>query len=69
MARPRKDETLHHLHGTASQTTAPGESPIAPGRPKVPTGLSAAARKVFRELCTLLEQRRALTPGEVTTTM
>jgi P27 family predicted phage terminase small subunit len=64
MARPPKDGTLHHLHGTASQATAPGESSIAPGRPKVPKGLSAGARKVFRELCTLLEQRRALTPGE-----
>lgn len=64
MGRPIKTPAAHELERTKSQATAPGDSYIRAGRPKVPKCLSPAAKKQFRALCTTLEQRGALTPGD-----
>jgi P27 family predicted phage terminase small subunit len=42
----------------------PGQSSVPAGRPKLPKGLSTAARAAFKEACKALESRRALTPGD-----
>jgi P27 family predicted phage terminase small subunit len=62
MPTPRKPEDLHRLQSTQSQ--AAPEFAVAPGRPTFPKGLSSNARKAFKSLCRLLEQRRSLTAGD-----
>lgn len=63
MSMPRKDLALHKLNGTQPAYVEPA-SVAEPGRPKFPKDLSPAARKVFKRICSLLEQRRALTTGD-----
>lgn len=59
---PRKTEAEHELMDTASQALP--DAPIPSGRPRCPKDLSKESRKVFREVCKLLEARRALTSGD-----
>jgi len=62
--RPHSPQELW-LHGAAkSQATAASESAVGAGRPKYPAGLTPAARRVFKELCAMLEERRALTRAD-----
>jgi P27 family predicted phage terminase small subunit len=64
MAYPRKTEKLHDLHGTkATPVVNATLSPHAAGRPSW-RGLSGEAKRVFKELCTQLEERKALTQGD-----
>src|SRR5271169_5139221 len=63
MPMPRKPLALHELHGTVPNGRV--DNPLIPaGRPRYPKGLTKAARKVFKHLCSLLESRRTLTEGE-----
>lgn len=64
MPMPRKTERLHKLQGTRSQARTLNESVVPEGRPSCPRGLSKEARRVFRQLCRLLAERRALTRGD-----
>src|SRR6266446_5524779 len=59
---PRKTDAMHFLQSTKSQ--AAPEYIVEPGRPKFPKGLSTSARKTFKRICALLEQRRVLTEGD-----
>jgi P27 family predicted phage terminase small subunit len=61
---PRKSLAEHALTGTKPEYVTPDTVAVAPGRPRYPKGISAAARKEFKRLCNLLEQRRSLTPGD-----
>lgn len=64
MPRTQKDPATHALQGTSSQAVVPGQSSVPAGRPKLPKGLSSAARAAFKDACRALEIRRALTPGD-----
>jgi P27 family predicted phage terminase small subunit len=59
----RKDLATHLLQNTKPKYVEPS-SDVAPGRPKFPKGISADAKKVFKRLCALLEERRVLTSGD-----
>jgi P27 family predicted phage terminase small subunit len=63
MAQPRKSEFMHELSGTKSQATTP-DVITPPGRPKFPKDISPELRPLFKRVCGLLEQRRALTAGD-----
>jgi len=63
MATPRKSDFMHALSGTKSQATTP-DVIVAPGRPKFPKDISKELRPLFKRVCSLLEQRRALTAGD-----
>lgn len=66
MAQAAKTEAEHLLHGTKSQKRFKREeSYVEAGRPRFPKGLTPAGKKTFKRLCSLLEQRRALTEGDV----
>lgn len=66
MAQPAKTESEHRLHGTQSQKRFKREeSYLTAGRPRYPKGLSPTARRVFKTLCGLLEERAALTKGDL----
>jgi len=65
MPMPAKTPEAHRLEGTKSQVRTAVEKSVVPeGRPSCPRGLSTEARKVFRQLCRLLAERRALTRGD-----
>lgn len=64
MPMPAKSAQVHELQGTRSRATTPDESRLAAGRPSFPRGISRGARAAFKNLCGLLEQRRALTRGD-----
>jgi P27 family predicted phage terminase small subunit len=63
---PRKSEELHELEGTKPHYASPKtvESYLKPSRPKYPKELPKPARKMFKDLCRLLEERRVLTSGD-----
>jgi P27 family predicted phage terminase small subunit len=65
MARPRKTEFEHELHGTVSQAKPVTESHVVGGRPKIPSDLGKGLRRVFKDLCRILSERRALSKGDV----
>jgi P27 family predicted phage terminase small subunit len=67
MSQPAKTPELHALHGTVPQGNRYKvvESYLDGGRPKYPKGLSPAGKKIFKTLCGLLEERAALTKGDV----
>jgi len=65
MSRPRKPESVHALQGTKPHpSTAKTQSDIPAARPKMPTHLSPEARKAWRGLVTLLEERGTLTGAD-----
>ncbi len=64
MAQTAKSPEEHRLAGTVSQAKPKIESVVPEGRPKCPRSLPPLARKTFRKLCRLLEERRALTKGD-----
>jgi len=67
MARPRKTEFEHQLHGTVSQVKPPAPSVFKGGRPKYPKHLSAEARSEFKRCVRMLEDRGTITEGDVAT--
>lgn len=63
MATPRKTDFMHALSGTKTQATTP-DVITPPGRPKFPKQLTKEGRQIFKRVCSMLETRRALTPGD-----
>src|SRR5437870_4478049 len=62
--RPHSPQELWLAGAAKSQAAAPTESTVRAGRPRYPAGLSTAARRTFKELCGMLEERRALTRAD-----
>jgi P27 family predicted phage terminase small subunit len=54
----------HKLKGTRPTRAADHGADIPGGRPAYPKGISPQAKRVFKRLVRLLEQRRALTHGD-----
>ena len=61
--RPHSPHELW-LHGAKSQSAVPTESTVRAGRPRYPAGLTPAARRMFKDLCRLLSDRRALSEAD-----
>tara|TARA_Y100001951_G_scaffold75768_1_gene62802 strand:+ start:73 stop:564 length:492 start_codon:yes stop_codon:yes gene_type:complete len=59
--RPRKPAALKRLHGTAKKGEAPAKTPNATGKAKVPVGLSAQARRIWKSLGPKLHELGLLT--------
>jgi P27 family predicted phage terminase small subunit len=65
MSTPRKSDKLHVLMGTKPHDRTPEiTSTLTAGRPKFPKSLSGDAKRVFKQLCRQLAERRALTEGD-----
>jgi P27 family predicted phage terminase small subunit len=66
MPQPRKHDKLHVLQGTKPHDRNPEMTPgtLVAGRPKFPKSLSGEAKRVFKQLCRQLAERRALTEGD-----
>src|ERR1700678_2993666 len=64
MPTPLKSPMEHFVQGTHAKPASTVESLIAGGRPKFPKGLPVGSRRVFKMLCALLEERRALTKAD-----
>jgi P27 family predicted phage terminase small subunit len=65
MARPRKPDALHALHGTKSHpSTAKTHSDVEAARPKMPSHLSPEARRAWRQIVALLEERGTLSRAD-----
>jgi P27 family predicted phage terminase small subunit len=62
--RPKTEEEAWLTGTQASRATVPAVSVVPVGRPAKPKNVSKDALKIFRKLCGLLRQRRALTPGD-----
>lgn len=66
MGRPAKSEHEHFLTGTKSTAKQHAtESHVPSGRPRIPSDLDKGLRRVFKDLCRLLSERRALSKGDV----
>jgi P27 family predicted phage terminase small subunit len=61
----RIPEVLHNLRGTRPSRAADNGEDIQPARPKFPRSLTPEAKQIFKSLCQQLEERRALTAGDV----
>ena len=64
MGRKAHDANTLWLHGAKSQSAVPTESTVRAGRPRYPAGLTPAARRMFKDLCRLLSDRRALSEAD-----
>jgi P27 family predicted phage terminase small subunit len=64
MPRKPKSSLEAWVSSKPSEATVPQESAVPAGRPAKPKGVSKEAVKIFRRLCKLLAQRRALTAGD-----
>jgi P27 family predicted phage terminase small subunit len=65
MAMPRKTEVEHWLAGTKPHDRAADCSHVKAGRPKFPKDLDASLKPIFKRLVHLLQERKALTSGDV----
>jgi P27 family predicted phage terminase small subunit len=65
MVMPRKNTAQHFLEGTKAHPPAPGTPSFEAGRPKIPSHLSPAARAEFKRCVKLLQDRKTLTPGDM----
>ncbi|MDA4120131.1 MAG: P27 family phage terminase small subunit, partial [Thaumarchaeota archaeon] len=63
MPTPRKELSAHKLQNTKPKYIEES-SVVAPGRPRFPKNLSTDAKRFFKNLCRMLEQRRTLTEGD-----
>jgi len=64
MPTPRKSDARHWLNGTKSQAKLEHQFQVPASRPRAPKDLSPEALAVFKQLCALLRNRRALTAGD-----
>jgi P27 family predicted phage terminase small subunit len=65
MGRPRKSEADHQWQGTKpSPSTEKTHSTVSAARPKMPTHLSDEAKKAWRQLVALLEERGTLSRAD-----
>jgi P27 family predicted phage terminase small subunit len=66
MGRPEKSEHEHFVAGTKSTAKShTTESHVPAGRPRIPSDLGKGLRRIFKDLCRLLSERRALSKGDV----
>jgi P27 family predicted phage terminase small subunit len=66
MPQPRKSQALHELHNTRSHDRAADISHVPAGRPRIPKEIrQVGLTRDFKELCSLLQERRTLTTGDV----
>jgi P27 family predicted phage terminase small subunit len=63
MPRDRKGLDEHKLQGTKPQYVLP-DSDVAASRPCFPKNISQTAKKKFKQLVQMLEQRRTVTAGD-----
>jgi P27 family predicted phage terminase small subunit len=64
MPAHRKSTALHELHGSKPHDRGADTSHVPAGRPRFPKDLDASLRPVFKRLCSLLQERRALTSAD-----
>lgn len=64
MAQRLKTPEEHALQGTVAKPAQVVESFVAPGRPRYPKGISKDAKRVFKDLCKLLAERRTLSEAD-----
>jgi P27 family predicted phage terminase small subunit len=64
MPTPRKSLAEHELAGTKPHYDVGTTNRLAAGRPRFPKDLGTALRPVFKRLCALLADRRALTTAD-----
>lgn len=64
MPRAAKTIRQHYLQGTVPQGKPDSPSNYAGGRPKIPKHLSLVARREFKRICQLLENRGTLCEGD-----
>jgi len=66
MGRPIKSEEQHWLDNSRPQTKASVQSHVPGGRPKFPSDLGndPKLRRLFKDLCSLLQERRVLSKGD-----
>lgn len=60
----KKSGDLHWLQGTKPVVASVEGAAVEPGRPAYPKAISPEAKRVFKRLCGLLEQRRHLSHGD-----
>lgn len=66
MGRTAKSEHQHFVEGTPATIVKPAtESHVVGGRPHFPRDLDKSLKRIFKHLCKLLAERRALTTGDV----
>jgi P27 family predicted phage terminase small subunit len=65
MPTPRKANDVHRLQGTIPHDRAP-ETPstLVASRPRYPKNLTPEAKRVFKQLCRQLADRKTLTEGD-----
>ena len=59
--RPRKPDALKRLHGTAKKGDKQATTPNPSGKAKIPVGLSAQARRIWKSLSPKLHELGLLT--------
>lgn len=62
MPMPRKSLADHKLNGTTPEYASTPD--LAPGRPRYPKGISRDAKKAFKRIAAMLEERRSITRGD-----
>ena len=66
MARPRLSDEHHALQGTAYKYRGKTMSKLTAGKPKMPTHLSAEARREWKRVMPFLLERGSLTEADAT---
>jgi P27 family predicted phage terminase small subunit len=64
MPAHRKSLDQHALHNTKPHDRAADTSHVPSGRPRFPKDLDKSLRPVFKRICRLLQERRALTSAD-----
>jgi P27 family predicted phage terminase small subunit len=66
MSAPRKSDALHKIHGTdkSIHDRAADSSQVPAGRPHIPRDIGPGLKRIFKNLCKLLQERRTLTNGD-----
>ncbi len=64
MPAQRKSQELHDLHSTTPNGRAADVSHVPSGRPRIPRDIGPGLRRVFKHLCSLLQERRTLTRAD-----
>jgi P27 family predicted phage terminase small subunit len=64
MARPRLSDAHHKMMGTEYKFKGKTASKLAGGRPRMPQHLTAEARKEWRRVLPLLEERKSVTEAD-----
>ena len=64
MSAHRKPKALHELHGSKPHDRASDTSHVPAGRPRIPKDVGPGLKKIFKHLCSILQERRVLTAGD-----